>query len=141
MGRVDKNKNSPTKNKKKTQCAAKKQRGTNYFQVSWLQKYNWVKQKSSTHAWCTLCMSKISFENMGEAALISHSKPAKPGKQPTKHQKLEEAKKKAAKSLSVLHFTTGSKSGNSSQTAEAPMQEEDPQEISMSQSSSSQSSS
>ena len=41
---------------------------------------------------------------MGEAALVSHARLAKPGKNPTKHQRLDAERNKAVKSLSVLHF-------------------------------------
>ena len=88
---------------KRTQQTIK--RGNNQFQASWLVTYKeWMKQKSSTHVTCTLCMKDIAFDNMGESALKSHIRPAAPGKSKTKHEWLMAEKLQAKRSLSVLHF-------------------------------------
>ena len=79
-------------------------RGNNQFQSTWLSTFKWVKQKSSTHVTCILCLKDIAYDNMGEAALKSNAKPNVPGKALTKLQKLVAEKEKASKSLSVLHF-------------------------------------
>ncbi len=90
--------------------ARKTKRGTNCFQQSWLKTYSWAKKKSETHVTCTLCLSDISFSNMGESALKNHCK-ANVTK-PTKHQRLEAEREKVRNSLSVLHYVDVTKSSN-----------------------------
>lgn len=48
------------------------------FQLKWLQKYVWVKHTQNPQkAYCTACLKNIDIAQMGESALVSHSKGAK----------------------------------------------------------------
>ena len=97
----------------------KTKRGDNKFQDVWLQTYDWAKYKNSTHITCTICNKDVAYNNMGESALKSHSKPNETN--PTKHQRLAKEREAARKRLSVLHFTdvTNSTKSPSTTTSES----------------------